>query len=44
IDDDEKAVKIFEQIFSGQTITTIPCKEISKQGGVLHCISWNIQK
>nr|MBA2422750.1 agmatine deiminase family protein [Chitinophagales bacterium] len=42
--DDEKAVKIFEEIFSGQTITTIPCKEISKLGGVLHCISWNIKK
>ena len=42
--EDEEAVKQLETIFAGQTIATINCNEIANDGGVLNCISWNIQK
>ena len=42
--EDEEAVKQLETIFAGQTIATIDCNEIANDGGVLNCISWNIQK
>ena len=42
IAEDEKVVRQFEELFSGQTIMTIDSNEIANEGGVLNCISWNI--
>lgn len=39
--DDEIAFRQFEQLFPGQTIETIDSRQISKDGGVLNCITWN---
>ena len=39
---DDKAIKLLENIFAGQNIVAIECNEISADGGVLNCISWNI--
>ena len=41
--EDEKAVRILEQVFTGQTIATIDSNEIAIEGGILNCITWNIQ-
>ncbi|MFA9392551.1 MAG: agmatine deiminase family protein [Prolixibacteraceae bacterium] len=41
--EDEKAIKILEQVFKGQTIATIDSNEIAIEGGILNCITWNIQ-
>jgi agmatine deiminase len=42
IKEDEQAVRQFEELFHGQKIATILCKEIAEKGGILNCISWNI--
>ncbi len=42
IETDDKAVKQFEQLFSGQKIMTIDSNEIANKGGILNCITWNI--
>jgi agmatine deiminase len=39
--DDEIAFRQFEQLFPGHTIKTIDSRQISKDGGVLNCITWN---
>ena len=44
IKEDDEAVKQFETIFAGQTITTINSNEIANDGGILNCITWNILK
>ena len=41
--EDEKAVRILEQVFKGQTIATVDSNEIAIEGGILNCITWNIQ-
>ena len=41
--EDEQVVRQFETIFSGHTIKTIDSNAIADDGGVLNCISWNIQ-
>jgi agmatine deiminase len=41
--EDEKTYRQFEQLFPGQTIETIDSREISVDGGVLNCITWNIK-
>jgi agmatine deiminase len=41
--EDERAYRQFEQLFPGQTIETIDSREISVDGGVLNCITWNIK-
>ncbi len=41
--EDEEAFKQMQSTFPGQTIATIDCNELAKDGGVLNCISWNIQ-
>ena len=43
IKEDEEAVRQFEEVFAGQTIATIDSNEIADKGGVLNCITWNIQ-
>ena len=40
---DDKAYKVIEEVFKGQTIETIESSEIAREGGVLNCISWNIK-
>ena len=42
-EEDDEAVKILENVFRGQTITTVDSSEIAREGGILNCISWNIQ-
>jgi len=39
---DDKAIRLLENIFEGQKIVAMDCNEISTEGGVLNCISWNI--
>jgi len=41
---DERAYRQFEQLFPGQAIETIDSREISVDGGVLNCITWNIKE
>jgi agmatine deiminase len=43
IKEDDEVVKQFEDIFKGQTIATVDGNEIANQGGILNCITWNIQ-
>jgi len=43
IKEDEQAVRIFEQVFAGQTIATVESNEIANDGGILNCVTWNIQ-
>lgn len=40
--DDDKAYKVLEQVFKGETIMTIDSNELAKEGGILNCITWNI--
>jgi len=40
---DETAYRQFEQLFPGQVIESIDSREISADGGVLNCITWNIK-
>ena len=40
--EDDKAVRLFEELFKGQRVRTIASREISKDGGVSNCITWNI--
>lgn len=39
---DDKAIKILEQVFKGQTIATVESNELADKGGILNCITWNI--
>jgi agmatine deiminase len=41
--EDERAYRQFEQLFPGQQIRTIDSREVSVDGGVLNCITWNIK-
>ncbi len=41
--EDEEAMKVLENVFRGQTIATVDSNEIAREGGILNCISWNIQ-
>ena len=40
---DEKAMKVLESVFKGKPITTVESNVLAKEGGVLNCISWNIE-
>lgn len=42
--EDERAYIQSEQLFPGQTIRTIDSQEISLDGAVLNCITWNIRE
>jgi len=42
--EDDEVVKQFENLFTGQTIATLPSNEIANEGGILNCITWNILK
>lgn len=43
IEEDDLAVRQLEAIFAGQTIATVDSNEIANDGGILNCITWNIQ-
>jgi agmatine deiminase len=40
---DEQALKVLEQVFKGQTIATVESNDLADEGGILNCITWNIQ-
>lgn len=40
--EDDEAVRQFEQLYPGRTVETIDSRMISKHGGVLNCITWNV--
>lgn len=42
--EDEAAYRQFEDLFPGQVVETIDSREISIDGGVLNCITWNIKE
>ena len=42
--EDEETLKLFEELFPSTRIRMINSRAIANQGGVLHCISWNILK
>lgn len=42
-EEDDVAVRIIEQLFKGQKISTVNSTEIAKEGGILNCVSWNIK-
>ncbi|GAA4329210.1 agmatine deiminase family protein [Flaviaesturariibacter amylovorans] len=39
---DEIAERRMHALFPGHRILTIDCRELAPEGGLLHCISWNI--
>lgn len=39
-----KSIKTIEDLFPDHAIDTIDSRDISKDGGVLNCISWNIKR
>ena len=39
---DDKAVKVLEQVFKGQTIATVDSIELADEGGIINCLTWNI--
>ena len=41
---DDKALKVLEQVFKGQTFATVESNKIANDGGILNCITWNILK
>lgn len=44
IAEDEQAKRYVQNAFPDCTISQIDCTAIAKEGGALHCISWNIKK
>ncbi|MCB9447124.1 MAG: agmatine deiminase family protein [Flavobacteriales bacterium] len=42
--EDDQVVKQFEDLFQGTTIVPVESNQLSKDGGILNCISWNIKK
>lgn len=42
--EDELALRQFERIFPGQRIIPVKSNEVSKDGGVLNCVTWNIRR
>lgn len=41
--EDEQALSLFEELFSGYSIIPVKSNSIAKEGGILNCISWNIK-
>ena len=41
-EEDDKAVRMMEQLFPWKTIYAVEASALALQGGVLNCISWNI--
>lgn len=43
-DEDDEAVKKMEQTFKSYKIITLKSNEVAQKGGVLNCITWNINQ
>lgn len=43
IEQDARAVKFFEDVFSGCNIIPVKSKQLAKRGGVLRCVSWGVK-
>lgn len=41
---DDKALRVFEDVFKGARIEAIESNELADQGGILNCITWNIER
>ena len=41
---DDKAYKVLQEVYKGQTIATVNSREVAEKGGVLNCITWNVLK
>lgn len=41
--EDDQVIKQFEDLFQGTTIVPVESNQLSKNGGILNCISWNIK-
>lgn len=41
--EDNKAIRKFDELFTNQKIATVDSNDIANDGGVLNCITWNIQ-
>ena len=39
---DDKAYKVLQEVYRGQTVATVDSRDLAKEGGVLNCITWNI--
>jgi agmatine deiminase len=44
INEDETAVKKFENLFKDKNVSSIESNEVAGNGGILNCITWNIKK
>jgi agmatine/peptidylarginine deiminase len=42
MDEDECAIKVFEEQFKGKRIVSVKSNDLALKGGILNCISWNI--
>ncbi len=42
--EDDKVIRQIEEIFSGTTIVPVESNELSKDGGIINCVTWNIKK
>jgi agmatine deiminase len=42
--EDDQVIKQFEELFNGTSIVPVASNQLSKDGGILNCISWNIKK
>lgn len=42
--EDDQAIKVIESVFNDCVIETLDCNEIAQQGGVMNCITWNVQR
>lgn len=42
--EDDKVVRQLEDIFSETTIVPVVSNELSKDGGIINCVTWNIKK
>lgn len=44
LDEDERALSVIREVFPKHTTIPVESNEIAKDGGVLHCITWNIKQ
>lgn len=42
--EDEKVIRQFESLFNGTKIVPVESNDLAKDGGVINCITWNIQE
>ena len=42
--EDDKVVRQFEELFNRTTIVPIVSNELSREGGIINCVTWNIKK